>query len=156
MRITGAATSLVYETGTWSPSEDVASYVISFSNTHSFAPMYYMIEDTLGSYDSTTYTNYGVYYADHWQTTGKAAYAASSTSWYGRVVCFARTTNTSSFNASSIALTTSSADDSNTATTNPRYWATETGIKAYANSTDRYWRTGHTYKWIAAWNPLLS
>lgn len=146
---------LVYETGTWTPSEDVSSYTISFTNTHTVAPFYYMIADATDSYSDATASCYSTAYYNFHQLFGAPFYSNDTGSYvYGLAIMYYRNTSTTSLQGSSptqlLYPYTNSGSGSNTYS---RYWATETGIKAYTNSTSRYWRTGRTYKWIAVWAP---
>ncbi len=151
----GGSSGLVYETGTWTPSEDVANYVILFANTYTTAPFYYMIADTSGSYSDATYTNYFLMYANNHQLFGEATYPGPSgySPNYGNVLARYRGTNASTFSGTQIQLRYPYTDNNPQNINYSRYWATETGIKAYSNLDSRYWRAGRTYKWIAAWLP---
>jgi hypothetical protein len=150
---TPSASGLVYETGTWTPTEDVASYVISFTNTHTVAPFYYMIADATETYDDTTNSNYFVTYNNYAQVFGAPFYVSSSSFNYGQTGFRYRATNTTALSGSAgYALTTSHSNPDTSGTSSSRYWATETGIRAYSADT-RYFRAGRTYKWIAVWAP---
>ena len=144
---------LEYETGTWTPSEDIASYWISFTNTHTEAPYYYMIADAADGYFNTTNSNFFLIYCNHHQLTGVPIYESSATIHYGEVRTMNRAGSATSFTNGTISLTSPYTISDDNSTTSPRYWAKETGIKAYTNSSSRYWRTGRTYKWIAVWAP---
>lgn len=144
---------LVYETGTWTPSEDIVSYVIPFTDTHTAAPFYYMIADVADDYSGVTNSNFFLLYCNNHQLTGAAIYESSKTIHYGEVRTMNRSGGATSFVNGTISLTTPYTDNSSTTTTDSRYWATETGIKAYTNSSSRYWRANRTYKWIAVWAP---
>lgn len=151
----GGSTGLVYETGTWTPSEDVANYVILFANTHTTAPFYYMIADTSGSYSDATYTNNFLMYSNNHQLFGEATYPGSSgySPNYGNVLARYRGTSASTFSGTQIQLQYPYTDNNSQSVNYSRYWATETGIRAYSNLDSRYWRAGRTYKWIAVWTP---
>ena len=144
---------LVYETGTWTPTADVASYIIQFANTHSVAPFCYAIWDGTGTYDGTLNSNYYVGYFNGGQMFGAGVLASSSSTQYGRIGFAYRGSNASVLSGTTLAATYPYTDPDSSGTGYSRYWATETGIKAYTNSTSRYWRTGRTYKWIAVWKP---
>lgn len=143
---------LVYETGTWTPSADVSSYVIPFANTHTTAPFRYMIADATGTNISTTNTNYAVFYQNYHQVFGESNCAEGGTAEYGYVMTRYLPSGTV-LSGASTALNEPFTSSASSANTKPRFWATETGIKAYTNSASRYWRAGRTYKWIAAWTP---
>lgn len=150
VNVSGGGGGLEYETGTWTPASDAASYDISFANTHTKAPFYYMIVDAQEEYSNVQNSNFGIFYNNFHQFFGKYWNQSTSINRYGEVYIFYRG---SSWSTSSANLTTSYTDTSSSNTTDSRYWATETGIKAYGNSTSRSWRAGRTYKWIAVWTP---
>ena len=143
-----------YETGTWTPSEDVASYVISFSNTHTEAPFFVLLMDATGTYSDTTNSNYGIEIKDWWKILGQPIYVSETNLRYGDVCIYNRSTNATGMNGSvSQYLTYPSSESSSASSSYPRYWMTESGFRAYTNSSTRYWRAGRTYKWIAVWAP---
>ena len=143
------------ETGTWEPESDVSNYLITLNNTHTTAPYYYMITDESGSYSSATTSSFAVIYNNFHQLFGQPFQINSSgTNMYAIVNFLYRTDNTSALTGTaglqvSYPYTDSIANSSQYS----RYWATETTIRAYTNSTSRYFRAGRTYKWIAVWAP---
>lgn len=148
----GGGSGLAYETGTWTPSEDVASYVIPFTNTHATAPFYYTISDATGTYDNTTNSCYSISYNYYGQIIGAPQYPSSASLVYGRALCAYRGSSTTSI-TTTVAAISHALNESGSSAGYPSYWATATGIKAYTNSDTRYWRAGRTYKWIAVWSP---
>ena len=149
----GGGGGLEYETGTWTPSEDVVEYIIPFANTHTVAPFYYMIADATGTYDDTLNSSYSVIYYNLGQAFASPIYAGSSSIQYGEVRTASRSTNTSSFSKTGTNLLYPYTDSGTASGSFPRYWATEIGIKAYTYNSSYYWRAGRTYKWIAVWAP---
>lgn len=148
----GGGSGLVYETGTWTPTADVATYVIPFANTHTEPPFFYIVSDATGSYSNATNTGYATWFVDWHHLFGEAIYETASSLKYSEY--------RSRYKGSSDSLSGGGAmlnypytDSSDSSATYPRYFATETGIRAYASSTARYWRAGRTYKWIAVWAP---
>lgn len=144
---TGGGSGLVYETGTWTPSEDVASHWFSFTNTHTEPPFYYMVADSNGDYTDLASTNTFVAYNYFTQVTGNAIYPSTDSENYGYVFFRYKTSGS----LASLGHPISDTSDANSGY--PRYWATETGVRAYTSSSSRYWRSGRTYKWIAVWPP---
>lgn len=148
--ITGTATGggLNYEEGTWTPTENVAQPVISFSNTHSSPPMFVMMADATGTNDTTASTNYGFVYSSFYEYTGQAVPSNETT---GCRYALADYVYTSSKNpaqgVSGIIKLTGSG------TSSVSYWVSETGFIPSSASTTRYWKAGRTYKWIAVWSP---
>lgn len=149
----GGGGGLEYETGTWTPASDVADTTISFTNTHTTAPFYYEIVDITGTYYNTTNSNWRVQYANFGQFFGSGIFPSTSSTWYGRVNCIYRTSNASNLGGYTIDITHPASETGSSDTTYPRYWATNTTIRAYSISTSRYWRSGRTYKWVAIWAP---
>ena len=139
-----------YETGTFSPSSDVATYNISFSRTHSWMPFFAMVVDVTGTYDSTTNTSHYMCYHNYLQAWSELDKMASSTNVYGYTHIAYRSAGTSSFVYNQYPFYYSFTNTSSTNQNYPRYWITETGIKAQTVST-AYWRAGRTYRWFAIW-----
>ena len=148
----GGGGGLEYETGTWTPAEDVNNYVINFNGTHTVAPWYYLVVDATGVYSDVTNSNYSILYYNYHQLTGAPFNVSTTTTRYAAVQYFYRSSATAVTNGIlniTFPYTYEIGDLSNCS----RFWATETGIKAYTNGDSRYWRTGRTYKWIAVWAP---
>lgn len=147
---------LVYETGTWTPASDTSSYVIQFSNTHTTPPAYYEIVDATGTYSDTLYSFYRLIYVQWDRLFGSSAYADydnSGTVKYGRYDLLQRVNSATTMSTQGGFINYPATETGNSTTNHPRFWATETGIKAAGYYTSYYWRTGRTYKWIAVWAP---
>lgn len=142
---------LTYETGTWTPASDVYDHTISFANTHTVAPFYFMIWDNTGTNLTTTSTAYAVVYSNASQFFGNG-YTTGNTTQYGFAVRRYRNASNATTGTTGV-LNTPYTDNTTSANNNSRYWATETGIRAYYGSNGYYWRSGRTYKWLAVWAP---
>lgn len=154
--VTGTASGgggLVYETGTWTPASDITNTTISLSNTHTSAPFFYLISDETGTYSGTTNSNYSVAYYNFHQLFGALWYVDETSYRYGEARIFYKGTSAGTISGTQVYITTPYTSASDTTTSQSRYWATESRIRAYANSASRYWRAGRTYKWIAVWVP---
>ena len=149
----GGGGGLEYETGTWSPANDTASYTIQFAKTHTTAPYLYSVFDATGSYLNKTYTNQQIIYFNFHQLFGSAMYVSSTSLRYGIAATWYRAGNATSVSNGLWNIEYPYTDSGDSSSTYSRYWATETGIKADTNNTSRYWRAGRTYKWIAIWTP---
>jgi hypothetical protein len=149
----GGGGGLEYEEGTWTPSEDIDNYVISFANTHTEAPLLYTVYDATGTAMSTYPTNLAVTYFDCYILTQTGIPYNGVVNGYSIVSYRTRNSSATGNNSSSTVATVNSSDSSSSDTSKARYWATETGIRAYCASSDRLWRAGRTYKWIAVWKP---
>lgn len=143
-----SGSGLVYETGTWTPSEDIdTAYWIGFTNTHTVAPFFYVIWDATATYDSTSSCNGGTEYCNFGQL-GEPLHTSATGSRYGYARKFIRAGTNSTAN---INYPYTNATDSGA--TYSRYWAKETGIRAEPYSTGYIWQAGRTFKWIAVWTP---
>ncbi len=138
----GGGGGLEYETGTWTPSEDVTDYTITFTNTHTNPPFHYEIIDATGDDIGTDASNLFVVYTNWYYAFSEPIYYNGSTARHGEIRLgyknSATTMGTSNQNITSASETT---------------WASSTGIRAYVNNISRYWRANRTYKWIAVWAP---
>lgn len=135
------------ETGTWTPATDTTRGTISFNNTHSKPPAFYIVMDSTEDLTIPTSTNLYNSFIDVYQFLGlympntsevysvaHFAYKGSSSTSQGTVMCNYAYTNPGA-NSSSYS----------------RYWATETEINPFGNSGTRYWKSTRTYKWFAMW-----
>lgn len=149
----GGGGGLEYETGTWTPAQDVTSADFTFSKTHTEAPILLLLMDATGTSDVTSDTAYALIVCDTYKLTGNG-FPYGSTSWrYGFFAHVYRQTNanSTSFGGNQIQYNSDNAQAYSGAYM--RYWMRNTGFTAYSNSTSRYWRAGRTYKWIAVWKP---
>lgn len=153
----GGGGGLEYETGTWTPTEDVTTANISFSNTHATPPAIVCMSDT--STTGNTWVAQTLYYWSFINSDdlfgepfGEFPITSVSTNGYGTVQYTRRTTGTS-MSSQVNRLVTSSSDINDDSLTKSRFNATATGFKAYGNNTSTKWRTDGIYKWIAIWAP---
>ena len=91
---------LVYETGTYNPTTDIARPTISFSNTHTNMPIYVLMVDGTGAFSSTTNSNYAFMYCDFSAIAGADIYVSSSVKRYGFVYYLYRGSSSSSLTSS--------------------------------------------------------
>lgn len=149
----GGGSGLEYETGTWTPSSDIARGEISFANSHTEAPVLIYLCDVTGTKHSASNSNYVFMYADPFKLWGNGyPYSSSGFRYANAWYCY-RGTSTSSIGAGGMLITNKSSSSDASSTAYPRYWATESKFYPYTNGTSRYWRAGRTFKWIAVWNP---
>ena len=146
----GGGGGLVYEAGTYTPTEDVNRPTINFVNTHTEPPSFIeMVREESEVYNP--YENYRFTYHDWWRLLGEAA--STSTTVYYAEVRYQYVTSSTSLSASGIVLPNSSDNTTDSNSNYPRYWANESWFKPSSNSNSRYWKNGRTYKWIAIWKP---
>lgn len=148
-----ASGGMVYETGTYTTSSDIARPSINFSGTYNDSPVLVAFYDATGTVHTTTNTNYVFVFFDSWKLFGQPYPYSSSAFRYETAHYVYRTNNTSSLSASAYVIANNSDDSGDSDVTYAKYWVTNTGFHPYSNSTSRYWRSGRTYKWIAVWKP---
>ena len=150
VNVSGGGGGYTSETGTWTPAEDIAKTIISFSNSHTVAPFFYVIADVTETNSSTTNDNLAITYVNTHQIFGASANYGSTVNQYGLVTTrYKSSQGGTSGNVLGISYPYTDSGDSTIAYS--RFWATETGITASTNSSSRYWRAGRTYKWFALW-----
>lgn len=147
----GGGGGLTYETGTYTPTADIARPTISFSKTHTEAPIYVAMFDVSNTTDQTTNTNYGWEYIDHYKLFGNSIPYSSTNLRYALITWQYRGTSTTSTTSSYTQCSSNSDSSSSSGTNHPRYWVDESSFRPYTNSTGRMWRPTRTYKWIAIW-----
>ena len=140
----GGGSGLVYESGTYTPSSNIARPTISFTNTHTTPPFYAMIYDATGTTYTTGYSNKmfeitATYYID--------SGSSSALAYYGRTSYLYRSSNSNSGGGTNLSSTSDSGNSG------VGYYVGNTYFKPYTSSDTRYWRAGRTYKWIAVWGP---
>lgn len=153
VNVAGGGGGLEYETGEYTPDADIARPTITFSNTHSEAPVLVYMCDVTGTAHSATNSNYVFMYADPYKLWGHGYPYSSSDYRYANVWACYRSTSTSSLSMSGLTIAYNSDSTLSSPSSYPRYWASPTEFHPYSNSTSRYWRAGRTYKWIAVWKP---
>lgn len=143
----GGSTGLVYESGTWTPSEDIARPTITFTNQHSDIPMLIMMVDATGTDDQTQSTNYGFSYTAFNAFSNAVPSNITTNCRYGLASYVYRTSSNPAQGISAVTLISGSK-----ASAEP-YWVTASEFYPSSASDTRYWRTSRTYKWIAVWAP---
>lgn len=146
---------LTYETGTFTPTSDVATYNIAFSKTYATLPFLTLVLPALDAYDSTLNSAASAYYLN-WDTLlGVAVHQSSTTIYYGASNYRYRGTNATSTSSGTSTINYPDSNTGSNTTSYPRFWATESGMKAYSGTTSAYFRSGKTYRWIAVWPPSV-
>ena len=138
----GGSTGLEYEEGTWTPTTDTDTTAISFTDTHTTAPAFALVQDidnttsSIASTDSVLVyiiVNFNGCYGSVPYSTGSYIVGMSRYSY--------KTSSGQSMTGSQIATTNSMNN-----------YITASGITFYT-ATTRYFRANRTYKWIAVWAP---
>lgn len=143
----GGGGGLVYETGEYKPSSNVAKPTINFANTHSDRPFIVLIEDVGGS--SLAQTDSALYWeiVSFYDAFGVAVYTNTTTQHYARVQYAYKSSSGSTASGNNVTAL------SGTNSSAMPYHLSNTSFKPYMGSTSRYFRSGRTYKWIAVWKP---
>ena len=144
---------LEYEAGTWTPASDIARPTITWTNTHTEAPVFVFMSDVTGTAHSTNYSNYMFCYCDPYKLWGYGFPYGSSNFRYVFINYAYRGTDASSISSSGIMINNSSDNTSTTNSSYPRWWVSPTDFHPYTSVDTRYWRNDRTYKWIAVWKP---
>lgn len=151
----GGGSGLEYETGTYTPSENISRPTINFKKTHSKPPCFVSMYDCTGTTDETTYTNVAFNFIDMYQLfNGSYPYSSSGTNGmrYGTASYIYRGTSLTSLSTGTQHMTYNYTNTGSGSSSYSRYWTDESSFRPYCVSTSRYWRTTRTYKWIAIWN----
>jgi len=132
-----SVSGLEYEEGTWTPSEDTNYTTITFTNSHTDAPILAMISDvSSGLVPASSFYACGIF--NWYQYTGVAP--NSMYAFYAR-----RYTNSSG-------TATGTSGNINVESNIADYVTNEVYHPVLSNTTG-YFRTSRTYKWIAVWAP---
>lgn len=146
VNVSGGGGGLTYETGTYSPTTNIARPTINFSNAHTEMPSFVMIADATGTDATTNNSNYACTISVFTSFVGGGVPSSSTTSCrYGSVAYVYRSSSNPTQTVTGISSLTG------TSSSSMPYWVTNTGFIPSSASTSRYWRTGRTYKWIAIW-----
>lgn len=149
-QISGGGGGVVnYETGTYTPTSDTIKPTISFSNPHNTLPILAIMIDTTTSFNYAANTNVSVVVI-YFETAIGTLTQSSTVKRYGQVMYTYKTTSSSVSN-SSVMITYPATNTTNSTTSYPRYWFTESSFMPSSGSSNRSWVAGHTYRWIAVW-----
>lgn len=144
----GGSTGLVYETGTYTPSADVARPTINFSNSHTKRPFIVIMQDMGGSSSIATQDSNLLCAMVNWYDfSGDGIYNSAGSVNYAKMLYVYKGSSNLSSSSNTISSLTS------TANTGMPYWLSNTSFIPGSASSSRYWRSGRTYKWIAVWAP---
>ena len=135
----GGGGGLELETGTWTPDEDVATKVISFSDTHDSLPLFVMLAD-ISTEDMSENDNIFCCIINYTAFYGPFIIGTSNKYGimpYGYAFTGGISENSVYFSSESYMGT----------------FLTTSSFKASTSSNNRKWKAGRTYKWIAIWKP---
>lgn len=138
---------LVYESGIYTPTEDIAQPTINFTNSHTDRPFIVIMQDMSGSSNIATQNSNLLCAMVNWYDfSGDGVYGSSSSANYAKIQYIYKTNGIGSSTATITSLT-------GTNSSSISYWLSNTSFKPGSASTSRYWRKNRTYKWIAVWKP---
>lgn len=150
-QISGGGSATEYESGTYSPSEDISRPSISFTKTHTVPPTFLSIVDVTTTEIQPSNSCVAMNWIDVYRLFN-GGYQYSETAFrYGTIQYIYRGTSTASINTGTQHMSYNSDNTDSSGTTYPRYWVSTDGFHPYTSSTSRYWRAGRTYKWYAIW-----
>lgn len=147
----GGGSGLEFESGTFTPTSDVARPQISFSKTHSETPIAVIMADATGTNNTVTNSNMLFVFFDPYRAFGVGFPYSSSAMRFAAAYYGYRGSSSTSITVSGALITHNSDDTGASSTAYSRNWATESGFHPYTGSNSRYWRSGRTYKWYAVW-----
>ena len=148
-----APPGLEYEEGTYTPAENVSKPTISFAKTHSTPPSIIIMSDATSTADSSpTYTQYSFLLCE-WSSLFGEPIRSGSDLLYGTVQYGRRTTGSLAPSPTCSNLSYGFDDQTDSASTYPRYWVNESEFYPDDTNASTMWRSGRTYKWIAIWAP---
>ena len=138
------------ESGTYTPTADIARPTISFTKTHTLPPAIVIMADETQSGNST-YTNIAFVFVDYYRLFGANIYVSGSATRAAMVYYNYRASTSTGTVGGYLNISTDSDNTSSQNGNYSRYWASTTGFNPYTDNTSRYWKAGRTYKWIAIW-----
>lgn len=152
VNVSGGSGGFLYETGEFNPSSDISRPTINFARSHADIPYIISLSDVSSETLLTSNSNvvFNFIYIDGLFGTGFPFSTSQRRVAIANYIYIETASNTITSNVQ-VRYPFSNSVNNNTLYT--RYWVDTTKFMPYTNSTSRYWRTGHTYKWIALWKP---
>lgn len=146
--ITITEASLEYETGTYTPTEDISRLTISFANTHTTRPYFVMMIDISSATAVPSSNSMLTWSIESWQDVyDTGLYFYSTDLYYARISYIYQSGSSFSTNETNISGLTGTGNASF------GYYLTASEFLPYSGSSNRFFRSGRTYKWIAVWAP---
>lgn len=143
-----------YTTGVGSDASRIAS---SFRKSHTTPPVFLVWFRNDNSSDTTTNTNWVMYYVDWYRILGTGIPYSSSSKRYCMVGYTYRGTSTTSLTTGTTLFEYNSDDTTSSSSSYPYYWVSNTQVHPYTGSSSRYWRAGSgIYTCFAVWLPPSS
>lgn len=152
----GGGGGLEIETGDWTPSADTTRERIRFSKEHEYAPSIICVMWGSSNYPETyNATILAWNYVDYYKLTKCGVPNKTNAMWYS---CILTEYGYNTAISNTMIGTSNNSDSSGSSNAGyPRYFVTEKWFyPTYDAATPRYFRGGHTYKWIAVWTPPLA
>lgn len=149
--VAGGGGGLEYETGTYTPTTDTARPSISFSKSHTDAPVLVALVDSSSASGITSSSNTLFCFFDPYKLFGNGYPYSTSATRYAVAYYSYRSSNGHS--SSGVLIQHNSDNTGSSSTSYTKYWCTNTGFHPYSNSSSRYFRANRNYKWIAVWKP---
>lgn len=148
----GGGGGLVYETGTWAPTEDANVTWIYFSDTHTTLPLFVALADASDTFQDQTYSSLYLCIDLFSEISGARIYYNATSGLYGRVTRVRRDSGATGIANDVVSITQPLTSPDSSSQSYPKYWVTEQAFRT-SNVTTFPWRANRTYKWIAVWAP---
>ena len=149
----GGGGSNEIESGVIRSSSQSLELTINFQNQHSTLPFFYAVFPASGTYDSTLNAAMLVQYINYESAFGYPLYNSETSLRYGDVYYKYRSTSATSLSSGSTGISQPLSYTGSSSSGYPRYWVSETQIKAHSGNSSVYWQNNKEYKWIAVWAP---
>lgn len=150
--VTGTASGgggLEYESGIYTPVENIAQPTINFAGSHANRPIFVLLSDITDAVESSN-TNLYFTIVNWYDCYGVPLWGATSNWYYARVQYGYKTSSSMTQGGNPI----NAYEPSPPTASSLNYYLDASWFKPYTGSTNRYWRSGCTYKWIAVWAPI--
>ena len=147
VNVSGGGGGVEYESGTWTPSQDIAQPTISFQNTHATLPYAVSIVDAESDVAGANSVIAWEIVNFHAAYGSESPRVSTSSQRFGIVRYDYKTSSSTSNGGSNVSALTG------TTASSMSYWIANSGFMPYTGSTTRYFRSNRTYKWLAVWAP---
>lgn len=146
-----SVSGLVYESGTFTPSEETGYPTIPFAKNHDTLPTIISLTDIGEGFTPTGTNAVTVWqYYDAWKMAGHGFPSSSNTLAYSYIDIF-YVSKSGGIGSTRVA-TSHNSSEAGSGAQYPTYYVSTTAFMPYTNGS-RYYKAGRTYKWIAVWAP---
>ena len=150
---TASGGGLEYETGSWTPTSNVARGEISFVNEHTTGPVAIFLYDTSPKDTIPTKSNLLFGFIDAYQLSGDKIPTGTTNESCAYALGTFLIPDPSTATYYQISHDYTEADPEGGDYNYTQHWATKAKFWPSTATGSRYWRAGRIYKWIAVWKP---